>query len=295
MDTFLRASVEGILLGGVYALIALGVVVVYKSSKIFNLAHGGILMFLTYFLWWLLDARGLPLPVALVLLALASALVGLGIDRFLMRPLIGQGELITFILTLALGFSIIHGVAVLIWGGSPEVMPDIFPSSTITIGNITVSYTLLFSFVVATAMFLAFVYYFRYTKSGLAMRCVSEDQLVSQSLGINVKRICAVAWIVGCLSAAVSGMLLGSMFAVDSTIGGFAIMRALPVLLLGGIESVTGAYIGALIIGLTESLAGTYIDPHVSGFRELLPYILMVAVLILRPHGLFGLRGIRRI
>ena len=107
MDTFLTAFVEGILLGGIYALIALGVVVVFKSSKVFNLAHGGILMFLTYLLWWLLDSVGLPLGAALVIFVLAAILIGLGIDRFLMRPMIGQSGLTTFIMTLVLGFSII--------------------------------------------------------------------------------------------------------------------------------------------------------------------------------------------
>ncbi len=295
MDTFLRASIEGVLLGGVYALIALGVVVVFKATKVFNLAHGGILMLLAYLLWWLLATLGLHLAAALGILALASVLIGLGIDRLIMRPMIGQSGLTTFILTLVLGFSVIHGAAMLIWGGTPRVMPEIFPSGSFGIGNVSFPYTWLFSFIVATVMFLAFVSYFRSTKSGLAMRCVSEDHLISQSLGINVKRIFALSWVVGSLSAALGGMLLGSMFVVNSNIGGFAIMRALPVVLLGGIESIPGAFIGAIVIGLTESLAGTYIDPHVSGFRQLLPYILMVAILIIRPHGLFGLKGIRRI
>ena len=295
MDKLLGAVVEGVMLGGVYALIALGVVVVYKATKVFNLAHGGILMFLTYFLWWLLASRGLPLPLGLILLAVASVLMGLGIDRLLMRPMIGQSGLITFIMTLVLGFSVIHGLAILLWGGSARVMPEIFPSGSIGIGSVTISYTWLFSFIAASVMFLVFVIYFRYTRSGLVMRCVSEDHLISQSLGINVKRIFAVSWVIGCLSAATGGMLLGSMFAVDSSLGGFAIIRALPVLLLGGIESVTGAFVGAIIIGLAESMAGVYIDPHVSGFRQLLPYILMVLILIVRPNGLFGLKVIRRI
>ncbi|OGO04870.1 MAG: hypothetical protein A2Y91_06340 [Chloroflexi bacterium RBG_13_54_8] len=295
MDTFLTAFVEGILLGGIYALIALGVVVVFKSSKVFNLAHGGILMFLTYLLWWLLDSVGLPLGAALVIFVLAAILIGLGIDRFLMRPMIGQSGLTTFIMTLVLGFSIIQGLAILVFGGTPEVMPKIFPEGTVSIGSVTFSYTYLFSFITATVMFLAFVSYFRFTRSGLAMRCVSEDHLISQSLGINVKRIFAISWVVGCLSAATGGILLGSLFAVDSSIGSFAIVRALPVLLLGGMESLTGAFVGAILVGLTESLAGVYIDPHVSGFRQLLPYILMVVILIFRPHGLFGLKVIRRI
>ena len=294
-DKALGAITEGILLGGVYALIALGVVVVFKSSKVFNLAHGGVLMFLTYLMWWLLASAGLPLWAALMILALASVLIGLVIDRFVMRPMIGQSGLITFILTLVLGFSVIQGIAILVFKGSPHIMPRIFPSGNLTIGSVTFSYTWLFAFIAATVMFLIFVSYFRFTKGGLAMRAVSENHVISQSLGINVKRIFAVSWVVGCLSAAVGGILLGSMFAVYSDLGSFAIVSALPVLLLGGLESIPGAFVGAFIIGITEILAGTYIDPHIMGFSGLLPYVLMVVILILRPHGLFGLREIRRI
>lgn len=297
MDTFLRAAVEGILLGGVYALIVLGVVVVAKATKIINLAYGGVLMFLCYLLWWLLDSADLPLVVALLIVAIAAALFGLFIDRFLMRPLIGRPEapMITFIMTLVLGFSVIHGIAILLFGGTPQVMPKIFPEGSVNMGSVTFSWVLMFSFIIAVAMFLVFVAYFRYSRSGLIMRCVSEDHLISQSLGINVKRIFAYAWVVGCLSAAIGGLLLGSLFAVDSSIGGFAMMRALPVLLLAGLDSIPGAFVGALMVGLAESLAGTYIDPHVSGFRELLPFILMVVILIILPSGLFGKKIIRRI
>ena len=294
-DKALGAITQGILLGGVYALIALGVVVVFKSSKVFNLAHGGVLMFLAYFMWWLLASVGLPLWAALIVVALASALIGLVIERFVMRRMIGQSGLITFFLTLVLGFSVIQGIAILLFKGSPQIMPKIFPSGSLSVGSLSFSFTWISAFVVATAMFLIFVGYFRFTKGGLAMRAVSESNVISQSVGISVKTISAVSWMVGCLSAAMAGILLGSMFAVDSTLGSFAIIRALPVLLLGGIESIPGAFVGALIIGITESLAGTYVDPYITGFRELLPYILMVVILILRPQGLFGLREIRRI
>lgn len=294
MDTFLRAFTEGILLGGVYALIALGVVVVFKASKVFNLAHGGVLVLLAYLIWWLLVPKGLPLWLSLLLLTLAAILFGLTLDRVIFRPLIGQSMLVTFIITLVLGFTVIPGVATLLWGGRPQVM-HIFPSGSMTIGPVTFSYTFLFSFIIAIAMFSIFVLYFRYTRTGLLMRCVSEDNVISQSLGINVKKIYALSWVVGCLSAAIGAIMFGSMFAVNSDLGGLAIIHALPVVLLGGLESIPGAFIGALFVGLAETCAGTYVDPWVSGFRELMPYILMVLILMFRPHGLFGLRRIERI
>jgi branched-chain amino acid transport system permease protein len=294
-DKALSALVQGILVGGVYALIALGVVVVFKSSRVFNLAHGGILMFFTFLLWWLLDSKGLPLPLVLILLVVAGLVVGLGVDRFLMRRTIGRGELIPFIITLFLGFSVMQSVVQMAWGGTWPIMPEIFPSGAIAVGGAQFTYTRVLCFAIATVMFLAFVAYFRYTRSGLAMRCVSEDHVVSQSIGINVKRIFAVAWAVGGLSAAVGGLLLGVIYPVNESIGGIAMMRALPVILLGGIESVPGAFFGAIIIGLTESIGRFYIDPYVGGFSEVLPLVLMLVILIVLPNGLFGQKGLRRI
>ena len=294
MDTFIRAATEGILMGGVYALIALGVVVISKSSKVFNIAHGEIMMLLAFFTWWLLDPVDLPLGVSLICVGLLSIVIALVCERFLMRPLIGRPMLIPFIVALILGV-FVKGISILSWGGTPRSMPQIFPEGNFTLGGGTFSYTLLFSFIVATGMFVTFVLFFRYTKLGLAMRSVAEDHIVSQNLGINVKRIFAVAWVIGCLSAAIGGILMGSMFIVDPSLGGFTIMRALPVLLLGGIESIPGAFVGAIIIGLAESLSATYIDPHVAEFREVLPFVLMVLILMIRPHGLFGLKAIVRI
>jgi len=294
MDTFLGALVQGILLGGVYSLLAMGVLVIYKSSKVFNIGYGEIMMFLAYFIWWLLVPRDLPLWIALVLALLVSILMGLSIHRFLLRPMIGQPMMVTFMLCLLLGIAV-NGVTILWLGGFTRIMPDFLPSGNLAVGGISVSYTLLISFIIAIAMFVIFVLYFRYSRIGLGMRCVSEDNYISQSLGINVKRIFALSWAIGCLSAAISGILLGSLFVVDTRIGMFAIIRALPVLLLGGLESIPGALIGAIFVGVTEVLASTYVDPHVTGFRDLLPFILMVLILIIRPHGLFGLRTIERI
>jgi len=261
---------------------------------VFNIAHGNIMMMLAFFTWWLLAQIGLPLWAAMPLVAMFSVAVALILERFIMRPLVGRPMLIPFVATLIVGIAI-KGISTLWWGGNPRAMPPILPAGSLTLGDITFSWGLLFSFIVATAMFIVFVLFFRYTRMGLAMRSVAEHQVVSQSLGINVNTVFAVSWIVGCLSAAVGGVLLSSMFVLDSSLGDFGIMRALPVLLLGGIESVPGAFVGALIIGIVETLSGTYVDPHITAFREVLPFILMVLILMVRPNGLFGLKQIRRI
>lgn len=294
MDTLLTATVQGLLLGGVYALIAMGVLVIAKATKVFNIAHGNIMMMSAFFTWWVISDLGLPIWASLILVALFSVVIALVMERFIMRPLVGRPMLIPFVATLVAGLAI-KGISQLWWGGDPRTMPQILPTGSFSAGGVAFSWALLFSFVVATVMFIAFVLFFQYTRMGLAMRSVAEHQVVSQSLGINVKTVFVVSWVIGCLSAAVGGILLSSMFILDSSLGDFGVMRALPVLLLGGIESVPGAFIGALIIGLVETLSGTYIDPHVTAFREVLPFVLMVVILMVRPNGLFGLKQIRRI
>ena len=299
-DKLIGAIISGLMWGGVYAIIALGIVVVYKATRIFNMAHGGILLFLAYTTWWLMapDRQDLDNWLALILVACAAIVTGLVIDRLIFRRMIGSPPLVTFMLSLFLGFIFLHGFTQLIFEGKSQIMPKIFPDGTIPVGNYNLPYDLLFGFIVATAMFLIFVFYFRFTKSGLAMRCVSEDSVLSQSLGIDVKKIYSIAWVVGCLAAAVGGVLIGTKTAVYSESGGmgvYALYRALPIVILGGLESIPGAYIAALMVGLLESLSGSYIDPHVPQFRAVLPYLLVIAIMIVRPHGLFGLKGIRRI
>ncbi len=294
MDTFLNAVVQGLLLGGVYALIALGVVVIAKATKVFNMAHGNLMMMMAFFTWWLVSAHDLPLWAAVPLVMVFSVLVALILDRTVMRPLIGRPMLIPFVAMLLVGL-IINGISTLWWGGRPRSMPHILPSGSLHLGGISLSWALLFSFLIATAMFVAFVLFFRYTRMGLAMRSVAERQVVSQSLGIDVNRVFAASWVVGLLSAAIGGILLASMFILDSSLGEYGMMTAMPVLLLGGIESVPGAFVGALIIGLVSTLSSTYVDPHVTAFSSVLPYILMVVILMIRPNGLFGLKEIRRI
>ena len=300
-DKAVRTIVDGLMWGGVFALITVGIVVVYKSTRIFNMAHGGILLFLTYLTWYLLaeDKVNLPLPVALVAVVGASIVLGLAMDVFLFRGLIGKGELTTFLITLVFGFSVIHGITVLVFEGKSQIMPEIFPGDTISvIGNYRLSWELLCAFLAATVMFLIFVVYFRFTKSGLAMRCVSEDNVISQSLGIRVKRIYSIAWVICCLSAALGGILLGTLTQVYSESGGmdgYSIMMALPIVVLGGLESIPGAFFGALIIGLTQHLLASYVNIYVPGFSDVSPYVLLLTVMLVRPHGLFGLKGIKRI
>lgn len=300
-----RTIVTGLIWGGVYSLAALGIVVVYKSTRIFNMAHGGTLLFLTYLAWWLMSPYDLPAWAALPILVVASTAFGLALHLLFFKGMIGHNELKTFLATLMLGFTVLHGLTVLVFEGKQKYMPEFIPEPGFidqgkihVIGNFNLNWELLVSFIVATCMFLVFVAYFRFTRSGLAMRCVSEDNVISQSLGINVKQIYAIAWIVGCISAAIGGILVARYTAVYSDAGGmgtYVLIRALPIVLLGGLDSIAGAFTAALLIGLAESLSSSYVNPHIDQFSTVLPYILMISVMIIRPQGLFGMRGIKRI
>jgi branched-chain amino acid transport system permease protein len=281
-------------MGGVYTLVALGVVVIYKSSKVFNIAHGEILMFFAYLIWWLLVSKGLSLWLSLPLVLLACVPLGMSFERFLLRPMIGRSMLVTFMLCLFLG-QFVLGVATLIWGGYMRNMPDFLPRGNMLVGDVSFSEGLLWSFIVGMTMSIIVLVYFRLSRMGLQMRAVAEDQVVSESLGVNVRRIFAFSWIFGCVSAAVGGILLGSVFFIESGMGRSALIKALPVLLLGGMESIPGALVGGLAMGLVEALSVSYLDTHIAGFSQLLPFILIVAVLLIRPSGLFGLKTIERI
>jgi branched-chain amino acid transport system permease protein len=296
MEVLARTLINGVLLGGVYALIVLGVVVVAKATKVINLAYGGILLLSVYFFWWLVESKDLAWPIALLLMVVFDVVLGILIDRFFMRPLVGrrEAEMISFIGTVIMGAFILVGFVYLFFGAVPHTMPKILPSGNLVLGSISVSYSSICAAAVGLLMFIVFSLYFRYSKNGLAMRCVAEDAALSQGLGINVRRIFLYAWIVATLSAGVAGILLGSMYAL-SDLGNFAMTRALPVLLLAGLTSLPGAFTGALLVGLTECLCATYVDPHVVGFREVVPYVMILVVLLALPNGLFQKKPVVRI
>lgn len=296
MGELAETLVQGLMLGGVYSLIALGVVFIYKASRVMNLAQGELMMILAYILWAFYVSLGLPLVVSFLLLLVTSVLLGLVIERLVLRPLIGQSVLTMIIITLVLGF-LLRGIVIMAWGGDPQTFtPPFIPRGAVHLWGMVIPEAYVWSFGIALLIFLAFVVFFRYTKLGLGMRAVADDQQVSQSLGIRVKRVFALSWAISCIVAAVGGALLGSMQLVEPNLRIAGLSKALPVVLLGGLESIPGALIGGLLIGMAELLGSTYIDPHVGGgFKDITAYILMLLILLLRPHGLFGLKTIERI
>ena len=281
--------VQGLLVGGVYSLIALGFVLVFKASRVLNLAYGEIFAILAYFLFWLLDSVGISPWLAIPILFVCGGAIGMVVERFAIRPLMNQSFLALLMMTLMLGF-LFKGVIVLIWGGDSFVLP-FTPSGTVNIGTLQIVPAAGWAFVVAIVLFLLLSLLFRYTKLGLAMRVVAGDHAVAQSLGIRVRQIFSVSWVISGTFAAVCAVLVGMVWMVTADIGALAMMKGLPVLLLGGLDSIPGALVGGLIIGLVESLGGYWAAP----VREIIPWVIMLLILLIRPYGLFGQKRIERI
>ena len=294
MAVFLQLLFSGIMTGGVYALVTLGFVVVWKATSVFNFAQGEILMVSAYVCWALLVQAGLPLWATFVITFVIAACLGLIVERFALRPMIGQPLLAAMMITLAL-IAVLDGLVTIIWGSRQEVLPDFFPREPLHLGSIMISQQLLVAFVVAIALFFAFVLFFQRSRLGLAMRSTAEDHQVTRSMGIKVSTSFAIAWVVACIVAAVGGILLGSVNGVNMSLS-FLGLKAFPVVILGGLDSIPGAIIAGLIVGILEKLATGYIDPIVGGgFAEIFPFIVLLIVLLIKPYGLFGQQRIERI
>lgn len=294
MDIFLQLIMSGILTGGIYALIALGFVVIYKATGVFNFAQGELVMVSAYICWALIVQFGVPLWISFLLTFAIAAGIGLTVERFALRPMIGQPLLAAMMITLAL-IAVLDGIVTVIWGSRQEVLPDFFPREPLHLGSVMISQQLLMGFGIAVALFVAFVLFFQRTKIGLGMRATAEDHQVSMSLGIKVSTSFAMSWVIACIVAAVGGILLGSVNGVNMNLA-FLGLKAFPVVILGGLDSIPGAIVAGLIVGVLEKLATGYIDPLVGGgFAEIFPFIILLFVLMVRPYGLFGTKKIERI
>jgi branched-chain amino acid transport system permease protein len=293
---FPQFFVTGILTGGVYALIALGLVLIYKATSVFNFAQGHLMMIGGYVCWSLLMWMGLPFWLSLGSAVLVAVLLGLAVERLALRPLIGQPILATIMMTLALS-QLLQGLTVLVWSGDQRVFPDFIPLKPLVFGNIRLKLHLVWSFAISMLGFVVFALFFRYTKAGLAMRAAAEDHQLAQSVGLSVRRIFGIAWAIAAVVATAGGILIGSISGLTPA---FAIigLKAFPAVLFGGLESVPGAIVGGLTVGVVESLAaGLPKSPAIRslGLGHIAPFIVMLLVLLIKPDGLFGLKRIERI
>ena len=290
MDVVIQFAVNGIMVGGMYSLIALGIVLIYKSSKVFNFAVGEMVMVGAFFMWTFFDLFRLPLWISLLCTILVSGFVGLLMERLAIHPLIGQPLLSTILVTLGLA-DILNGLTMMFWGGASEKLSEFLPGKPLFIGNVVIAHDLLWCFGIVLVLFSVVLLFYRQTRLGLAMRAVAESHRVAQARGINVGTIFGVTWFFAGMIAAAGGILLSYRVGVQQFLALIG-LKAFPGILLGGLDSIGGALIGGIIVGLSENLAGGLISPWLG---EITPYIVLMLVLLIRPDGLFGLKRIERI
>ena len=295
MTFLLQLVVTGFALGMVYALVAIGFVIILKCSEAFNIAQGHFVMIGGYLGYTFLVTFGLPIWASLLLAIVVALILGLLIERLTLRPLVGQPVLAIVMMTIALA-TVLEGLATLIWGGEYKTYHGVLPTLTLKLGQISVPSESLIGLIVSIVTVAILLILFRYTKIGLAMRATAEDLQVVQSVGIKATTVYAVSWIIACVVGVIGGILLGGVSGVKielATIG----LKAFAVVLLGGVNSIGGAIVAGIILGVSENVAAGYLDPLLpgGGMAQVFPFIVMIIVLIFRPYGLFGLVRIERI
>ena len=296
MTFFLQLMVSGFALGMVYALIAIGFVIILKCSKAFNIAQGHFVMIGGYLGFTFLVTFHLPVWASLLAAIAVAIVIGLLIERLTLRPLIGQPVLAVIMMTIALA-TVFEGLATLIWGGEYKSYHGVLPTITLKIGEISIPPEMLIGIMVSVVTVAILMLLFRYTKSGLAMRATAEDEQVVQSAGIRVTTVYALSWVIACVVGVISGIILGGVSGVMvgmSQVG----LKAFAVVLLGGVNSIGGAIVAGITLGMLENVAAGYLDPLLpagGGLANVFPFIVIIIVLVFRPHGLFGLVEIERI
>ena len=294
---FIEVLAGGLLAGVMYSLVALGFVLIYKASGVFNFAQGAMVFFAALTFVSLVE-RGMNFWLALVITLGIMVVLGIGIERVVLRPLVNQPQITLFMATIGLTF-VLEGLSQLLWGSQPHGLelgiPDMPMEWLSQSANINISQFDIFAAAVAGILVAALAVFFQKTRIGRALRAVADDHQAALAVGIPLRQIWAIVWAVAGFVALVAGLMWGARNGVQFALT-FLALKALPVLILGGFESVAGAIVGGLIIGASEKLAEVYIGPLVGGGLESwFPYVLALVFLLVRPEGLFGEKHIDRV
>jgi branched-chain amino acid transport system permease protein len=291
MSTFVNLTVYGVSDGAILALAALGFVLIYKATAVINFAQGEFLLVGAYTVYAGFVVFDLPLTVAVAFGIACAILLGVLIERFVLRPLIGEEPISVIMVTIGLA-TLIRAVMQMIFGTQPERQPAILPRDSVElVGGATVPLSRLLVIVIAAVVLVGFTVFFTKSRHGIAMRAVADDQQAALTMGISVRRVFALSWALAAVSAMVGGVLLGDVTEVSPQLATFG-LYVFPVVILGGLDSVPGTIVGGLTVGLISQYVSGYGDP---GLALVAPYIALIAILMVRPYGLFGETRIERV
>ena len=294
MELFLMTLITGIMVGGIYALVALGWVLIYKCSGVLNLAMGELTLIGAYVTLSFYQA-GIPFVLAVILTLGVGVVLGFLTERIFLDKLIGEPILAVIMVTVGLSF-FFKGIVEFVWGTDTRVFtPPIFSIKPITLGYIKISPVYLWSFILAIALLIIFVSFFKFTRWGLSMQATADDETAALSLGVSARFVYAAAWAIAFMSAGVGGALLGNINGINISVGYLGLL-VLPAVVLGGLNSVPGAIVGGIIIGLLQNFSGTYLDRYFpGGIKEIMPFAFMAVFLLFKPYGLWGWERIERV
>jgi branched-chain amino acid transport system permease protein len=285
---------NGVLIGLMYALIALGFVLVYKATDAFNFAQGEFVMFSGLLVAVGLGSYGAPLWLAVGAALLLMAAFGFGLERVVLRPMIGRPVIAVIMATIGLA-AVLRGFGPLVWGASTKALPLPIPDTPLVLGPLLIPPIQIVGAATSLVFLAAFGWFFVRSRAGIAMRAVADSQQVAMAMGIDVQHYFALAWAMTGVVSALGGVVWGNLLGVDvqlSLVG----LKVFPVVILGGMDSVPGAVVGGLIVGVVENVAAGYLDPYVGGgTKDFAPYVLMILALMVRPYGLFGKEIIERV
>ncbi|MFG1214829.1 branched-chain amino acid ABC transporter permease [Xanthobacter flavus] len=287
---FTEVTLAGLGSGALLSLTALSFVLIYKATRVINLAVGEILMLGGYLFFAFVTAFGLATWLAIPLAIAGGALFGFVVERTLIRPMLGESSISVLMLTVGLG-SVLIGATELIWNTDPRALPDFMGQTPVFIGEAYVSRKIAIGFVVSALVITLFLLLFRFWRGGVALRATATDQAAAYSCGINVPAVFSLAWMVACATAAGAGLLVGAIGGISPTMGVFG-LSALVVVIIGGLDSVLGALIGGILIGLVEAWAGTFLGGE---YKLVTTFSILIAALMIRPYGLFGTVEIERL
>jgi branched-chain amino acid transport system permease protein len=290
LSEFLEYSLLGILSGGVMALIALSFVLIYKGTGVVNFAVGEVMMLGAYLYWAGTNGFGLAPWLAFIGSLVIIGILAILVERAVLRPLSGQPTVAVMMATIGLA-SIIHGGVEAVYGGDTYSPPTLLPRTPVNLGEVLIPGTVLGNFAMATILIGGFLVFFRYSKTGIALRATASDPVTAATLGININFSQRLTWVLSALVGTVAGVLIASSAGLSPLLAAAA-LSVFAAIILGGLDSVLGAIVASLIIGWVEALAAGYLGGK---SRDIVPYVVVLAILVVRPHGIFGTRTIERL
>jgi branched-chain amino acid transport system permease protein len=293
MEFFFDLMTNGLLVGLMYALVAVGFVLIYKATSIINFAQGDLVMFAGYAAAVMLGLPGLPLWLMVLILCIGMVALGFVLERGILRPMVGQP--LVSVIMITIGLSLLQGLVAMVWGAGTRRLELPVPLAPYIVGPVFISPINVVAAVIALVFLIAFGLFFTRSRLGVAMRAVADDQQAAMVVGIRVSRVFALSWAIAGLAAAAGGIIWGNMLGASSLLS-LVGLKVFPVVILGGLDSIGGAIVGGLILGAVESVAAGYLDPYVGGgTKDFIPYVLMILVLFIRPYGIWGHETIERV